>query len=498
MFEWILADAQRWGEALGEAVKARAELKIGPGVVRHPGGGGGPSGAQTSRQEINPTIDFEARGRDAWYIVLRLCSFVESGAAERNGIMRTLEKIGYIGASLLCGSLASAQQFVPIAPLPGDAETNVQGVSGDGAVVVGTSGSYESERAFCWTAEEGVVALEMFGADSSARAVSADGTTIVGVSDGLGVRWINGELEVLEAPEDYPYIYPASVSADGNVMAGRAFPPFGPFGIAMRWTPDEGVIDLGSLEPDDYPVAAYAISDDGLVIAGISEPEAFRWTETLGMVGLGFLPGFEDFSIATCISADGSVIGGQADIGFEPGYAATYWTEPTGWIEIPSIIPSASVANAVNGVSGDGSIMVGRNTGFDPPARQLFIWDEISGPRDLQEALEEEYGVDFQGWQLADLPPPYNNEGDVTGISSDGLAIVGVTINPDTLTKWGWIVLLEGEEIPGDVDGDGVVDVVDLLAVLAAWGPCEDCPEDLNGDGVVDVLDLLIVLANWS
>ena len=51
---------------------------------------------------------------------------------------------------------------------------------------------------------------------------------------------------------------------------------------------------------------------------------------------------------------------------------------------------------------------------------------------------------------------------------------------------------------PGDVDGDGLIDVVDLLAVLAAWGPCHGCPEDLNHDAVVDVLDLLIILAHWS
>ncbi len=53
----------------------------------------------------------------------------------------------------------------------------------------------------------------------------------------------------------------------------------------------------------------------------------------------------------------------------------------------------------------------------------------------------------------------------------------------------------------GDVNGDGVVDVLDLVAVLAAWGPCdvpEGCPEDLNGDGVIDLLDLLIVLGEWD
>ena len=56
----------------------------------------------------------------------------------------------------------------------------------------------------------------------------------------------------------------------------------------------------------------------------------------------------------------------------------------------------------------------------------------------------------------------------------------------------------EESAVPGDVNGDGVVDVVDLLAVLAAWGPCPGCPEDLNDDDVVDVLDLLIVLGEWT
>ncbi|MFK7960629.1 MAG: glycoside hydrolase family 9 protein, partial [Phycisphaerales bacterium] len=43
-----------------------------------------------------------------------------------------------------------------------------------------------------------------------------------------------------------------------------------------------------------------------------------------------------------------------------------------------------------------------------------------------------------------------------------------------------------------------VVGVGDLLAVLAAWGPCADCPADRNGDGTVDVNDLLSVLAAWG
>jgi hypothetical protein len=56
-----------------------------------------------------------------------------------------------------------------------------------------------------------------------------------------------------------------------------------------------------------------------------------------------------------------------------------------------------------------------------------------------------------------------------------------------------------GNPIPGDVTGDGVVNVNDLLAVIVAWGACGSvCPADLNHDGVVNVNDLLMVITNWT
>ena len=60
------------------------------------------------------------------------------------------------------------------------------------------------------------------------------------------------------------------------------------------------------------------------------------------------------------------------------------------------------------------------------------------------------------------------------------------------------VIELDETTLQGDINGDGVVDVVDLLALLADFGSCPGCPADLNGDGVVDVVDLLMVLANWS
>ncbi len=55
---------------------------------------------------------------------------------------------------------------------------------------------------------------------------------------------------------------------------------------------------------------------------------------------------------------------------------------------------------------------------------------------------------------------------------------------------------------PADVDGDGTVGLDDLLAVLAAFGPCpgggDPCPADVDGDGDVAFADLVAVLDAWS
>jgi len=55
--------------------------------------------------------------------------------------------------------------------------------------------------------------------------------------------------------------------------------------------------------------------------------------------------------------------------------------------------------------------------------------------------------------------------------------------------------------VVGDLDGNGIVDISDLLILLSQWGPCAnpgDCPADLDQDGSVDLSDLLVLLANWG
>jgi hypothetical protein len=50
---------------------------------------------------------------------------------------------------------------------------------------------------------------------------------------------------------------------------------------------------------------------------------------------------------------------------------------------------------------------------------------------------------------------------------------------------------------PGDINGDDVVNVIDLLALLEAWGQIGG-PADCNNDGIVNTADLLLLLGNWG
>jgi len=61
-----------------------------------------------------------------------------------------------------------------------------------------------------------------------------------------------------------------------------------------------------------------------------------------------------------------------------------------------------------------------------------------------------------------------------------------------------WNACLVEVSPPGDIDGDGVVNGVDLAILLGAWGACGQCAADFNGDGVVDGADLATLLGVWT
>jgi hypothetical protein len=89
--------------------------------------------------------------------------------------------------------------------------------------------------------------------------------------------------------------------------------------------------------------------------------------------------------------------------------------------------------------------------------------------------------------------------GKSVSISSDGSTVlVGAVYDNDNGIDSGsaYIFDIDGSDCP-DINGDGYVNVSDLLAVIDQWG-LTFSPADLNFDGIVDVSDLLIVVGNWG
>jgi uncharacterized membrane protein len=114
-----------------------------------------------------------------------------------------------------------------------------------------------------------------------------------------------------------------------------------------------------------------------------------------------------------------------------------------------------------------------------------------------------EFGILWQGgvmWNLNDLIVPgsaltrlrgataINQRGQIIGWGVAGGGAVGALLTP------------VGRP-PGDLNIDCRVGIVDLLELLARWGPCEEsdnCPADFDGDGTVGMLDFALLVANWG
>ncbi len=325
-------------------------------------------------------------------------------------------------------------------------------ISTDGSVVVGFSysGSGIPSQAFRWTKSSGIEGLvnPSDGSNSRANAASSNGNIIVGTyrkgAEGLGdsaaILWREfGSPELFGGFPSSTFGAEAyDVSSNGSVIVGHYVTSDSPqYFEAFRWTESGGVHGLGFLEnlPGNYS-GAKCVSSDGSVIAGEASSssgqgplgyEAFRWTESGSMQGLGVLDGTDSF--ANDMSADGLVVVGY-------GRADGYLDEPFRWTKTEGIhslgfIEGGPSNGWANGVSGDGSIVVGScwdGQGWDPTNQQAFIWDTESGILNLQGVLQNDYGLDMSGWTLLSA----------ADISNDGLTIVGYGINPDGIRE-GWI-----------------------------------------------------------
>lgn len=356
--------------------------------------------------------------------------------------------IGTVGLLLMLAGSAPAAEFTGLGDLAGgDYRSTADAVSADGSVVVGTSrvgSGVEGNRAFRWTASGGMEELGGLPGLGSyyswANGVSADGSAVVGqIRSSAGNEaflWSESTAMVglgdLPGGQDRSNAY--GVSADGSVVVGVGYDSVGP--QAVRWTQQGQILPLGNL-PGVSQGYGLAVSADGSTIIGYCQGlQGFRWTQGTGTLPLGDLPGGPVGSQALGLSADGSVIVGGSAGQYSTGSAsfeAFRWTQETEMVSLGSL-PGGTPQSTADAVSADGSIVVG-NSNMLPSweGGEAFIWDAEHGMRDLHDLLIDDYGLEesLQGWTLQRA----------TDVSADGRVIVGWGTNPAGQPE-GWLAVV--------------------------------------------------------
>jgi len=324
---------------------------------------------------------------------------------------------------------------------------------------------------FYWTPSGGLVGIGHAaggGSESILYGLSEDGSFGTGrsdSSDGLqAVRWDGTQLVGLG---DIDGVAPfasvgRAISADGSVIVG--IDQGGAFDRPFKWTAQGGMVDLGGFGGGTGAGRALAVSSDGTYTVGWSDagPEwyPFLHTDAGGLQPLsGLITGMLG-GRATGVSDDGSVV-----VGFAATSTFNYafrWKAGSGMSDL-GFLPGGMFLATAMACSGDGNVVVGSNAfqnGLEFTTRAT-IWEQGVGLRELKVVLENDHGLDLTGWELAVA----------TGISRDGNTIVGNGSDP-LGRPMGWVVRFDPcpDCIGTSYCGPAVVNSTGSAAFMTARG----------------------------
>ena len=329
--------------------------------------------------------------------------------------------------------------------------SGVLGSNGIGQVVGQAELSGIGYRVFLWQNAQWTTLPILAGATiADAFAISADGSLIVGMcyNNVTGVPfeaafWRNGKVSALNLPLG-PAAEALAVDATGTTIVGWMGDSPAINSHAFLWRNGQ-VTDLG-IPPAALAGAARSINGKGQIVVVANtdhnQPPGFftksyrwengRWTD------LGMLSNY-NVSVPTALNDRGEIVGFCDAIGV-PG-------------------------------TGLGGGWIWRNGTLTELATLILPGSGIHGRI---------------GWARA-----INQDGQIATTGDMGTS-------PDLFNVT--VLLTPVPDREGDTNCDGRVDIDDLLHVINDWGPCGQtfCSADLDQNGLVNIMDLIAVLDNWD
>ena len=327
-------------------------------------------------------------------------------------------------------------------------------------------------------------------------------------SDGEPNAWfgnaaaIDGDVAIVGAPADdqngresgAAYIYRFDPVTSAWVEEAKLLASDGAAGdfLGNSVAIDGAVVIVGAFGREDNGTgsgAAYVYRFDP------SGGPGSGWTEEAKLLDPNGAP-FDNFGRSVAISGDVSIVGapGDDDNGVQSGSAFIYRFDwgLSRWEEETKLVASHGAAGdsfgrsiaishdvAIVGAFGDD------NNGLNAGSAYLYRYDGTTWGQPVKLLASDGAPLDLFGISVA---------------MSGDLVIVGADAHDDNGDASGsaYVFDVAACGCVADLNDDGSVGILDLLALLAAWGSDPGGPPDFDGDANVGILDLLRLVAAWG
>jgi hypothetical protein len=408
-------------------------------------------------------------------------------------------------------------------------------ISGDVAI----AGSYKDDDN---GTNAGAAYIYRFDGDQwveEAKLLASDGSN----NDEFGTRVsIDGDIAIVGAPKNgyhagtaYVYRFNGTQWVEQAILQGSSKNTYGGFGFSVcvegdkvivgeygfstfagcafvfrfngkSWVEESKLVASDGLSVDELGWSVSISGDTAIVGAPYSDGDGnwsgsaylFRfngndWVEESKLTASD-ASSDDKFGNSVSISGDNVFVGSPyADNsdGMNSGAVYAYRYDGGSWVEQSKLFTSDGTADdsfgyhvSLSGINAVVGAYTDDDNGTDSGSVQMYHFDGDSWIEGSKLLASDGTSENFFGYSVC---------------ISDTNVIVG---SPQDSNNYGaaYIYNLDQETggCDGDINGDSVVNVADLLVVIADWGSSTGDATDINQDGVVDVLDLLLLVAAWG